>query len=72
MRGLNNAFPAAGADNVHRQFSLGPPLLLLREETLWKKSSKYIVCCNLTKVDARELKYNLRNILQLNSHIDEQ
>ena len=31
--GLNNPFPAPGADNVHRQFGqIGPPLLLLREE----------------------------------------
>ena len=31
MRGLNNPFPAPGVDNVHRQFGLGPPSLLLRE-----------------------------------------
>ena len=29
-RGLNNPFPAPGADDVHRRFSLGPPSLLLR------------------------------------------
>ena len=32
MGGLNNPFPAPGADDVHGQFSLGPPSLLLREE----------------------------------------
>ena len=32
MRGLNNPFPAPGADKVHRRFGLEPPLLLLREE----------------------------------------
>ena len=32
MHGLNNPFPAPGVDNVHRQFILGPPSLLLREE----------------------------------------
>ena len=29
---LNNPFPAPGADDVHRQFGLGPLSLLLREE----------------------------------------
>ena len=33
MCGLN---PAPSADNVHRWFGFGPPLLLLREEPLWK------------------------------------
>ena len=28
MRGLNSPFPAPGADDVHRQFGLGPPSLL--------------------------------------------
>ena len=25
MHGLNNPFPAPGADDIHRRFSLGPP-----------------------------------------------
>ena len=32
MLGLNNPFPAPGADDIRRQFGLGPPLFLLREE----------------------------------------
>ena len=39
MRGLNNPFPAQGADDVHRQFGLGPLSLLLGEEAPWKKGS---------------------------------
>ena len=31
MHGLNNPFPASGADNVHRRFSLEPPSLLPEE-----------------------------------------
>ena len=31
MHGLNNPFPAPGADDVHRRFSLGHPLLLPEE-----------------------------------------
>ena len=31
MRGLNNPFPAPGADDVHYRFSLGPPSLLPEE-----------------------------------------
>ena len=38
MCGLNHPFPAPGADDVHRRFSLGPPSLLLREEAPWKKA----------------------------------
>ena len=37
MHGLNNPFPAPGADDVHRQFSLGPPSLLLRRHLEKKK-----------------------------------
>ena len=37
MRGLNNPFPAPGTEDVHRRFSLGPPLLL-PEEAPWKKT----------------------------------
>ena len=39
MGGLNDPFPAPGADDVYRQFSLGPPSFL-PEEAPWKKDPR--------------------------------
>ena len=41
MCGLNNPFPAPGADAAHRWFGLRPTSLLLTEEAPWKKDSHF-------------------------------
>ena len=44
---MHNSFPATGADDVHKGFGLGPPILLLREEAPWKKVFRREFICNV-------------------------
>ena len=64
MRGLHNPFPAPRVENVHWRFGLGPPSLLLREETPWKNV--------FLKQDCRSrclLFYNLLDFVGINVYV---